>query len=173
MDKQHSIFDLASEVHAVHTELSGVAWHIFIDGASRGNPGPAGVGVFIQKNKKVHEKYGCFIGEKTNNQAEYLALLLALFCLKKEYKKGDIVQITSDSQLLINQMNGIYKVRHTSIRSMFDAAVAESHDMMITFEHVLREYNREADALANAGIDKKKSLPLKFLDMLQRYEIYI
>ena len=70
-------------------------------------------------------------------------------------------------------MVGAYRVKKPELQQLYSIAQQESLSMNISFEHVLREKNSHADALANEGIDKKKSLPLKFLDMLQRYEIFI
>lgn len=172
-DKQISFFDLASSTDSLSHCPEKTEWNIFIDGASRGNPGPSGIGVYIQKNNELYEKYACYIGKKTNNQAEYLALLLALFFLKKKHSSCDRIAIISDSQLLINQMKGMYKIRNVELKQLYDIAQKESVSMRISYQHVLREKNLQADALANEGIDKKKSPPLKFLDMLQKYEMYL
>src|SRR5258707_15746433 len=86
-------------------------WKLFVDGASRNNPGPSGAGIYIVQDEQFFHEYGFYLGKKTNNQAEYLALLLGLFTLKKMVKKGDKVHVISDSLLLVQQIKGIYKVR--------------------------------------------------------------
>ncbi len=140
-------------------------WVIHVDGASRGNPGPAGVGVYITKNGKAFLKKGFFIGARTNNQAEYIALLAAIHLLKLSYKEGDGLTIISDSQLLIFQMQGIYKVKQETLKVIYDVIKKELKSITkVTYEHVLREYNTIADALANEGIDKKVRLPFLLSD---------
>ncbi len=175
IDKQQSIFDVPSElaftdglaVDKVHR------WDIFIDGASRGNPGDAGAGIYIKKDRKFFAGHGFYLGRKTNNEAEYYALLLAIFLIKYEATSQDSIHITSDSQLLIKQMTGLYRVKKLELQQFYALAKEETINMDVTYQHVLRENNTHADALANEGVDKKKSLPLKFLAMLQRYEIFI
>lgn len=174
-DQQTSIFDAVIEnpVSEYVMQDKYDIWDIWIDGACRGNPGSSGAGIYIKKNKIFFAGYGFYLGKKTNNEAEYYALLIALFLIKNEMKSSDFIHITSDSQLLIKQMLGLYKVKKVELQQLFKIAKEESKGLNINFEHVLREYNRHADSLANEGIDNKKSLPLKFLDMLQRYEVFI
>ncbi len=174
-DKQISIFDSVSQVSLSDqiNQNEPSVWDIWIDGACRGNPGPSGAGIYIKKNKIFFAGYGFYLGQKTNNEAEYYALLIALFLVKNEMKSYDFIHITSDSQLLIKQMLGLYRVKKSELQDLFNVAKEESKDLHINFEHVLREHNKHADALANEGIDNKKSLPLKFLDMLHRYEVFI
>ena len=174
-EKQHSIFDSMKDVFVSdHLSTKTVTvWTVNIDGASRGNPGAAGAGVFIKKNDLAYRKEGFFLGKKTNNEAEYYALLLALFLLKSEVAFDDCVIMRSDSQLLVRQMQGMYKVKKYELQQLYKIAKEESAHMNIVFEHVMREQNTTADALANEGVDKKRSLPIKFLDVLQRYEVFI
>src|SRR5437868_5897704 len=79
-------------------------YKLFIDGASRNNPGPSGAGIFILKDGELLHKEGFFLGSKTNNQAEYMALLIGLFILKKKLESHSLVHIISDSQLLVRQL---------------------------------------------------------------------
>jgi ribonuclease HI len=146
-------------------------WKLFIDGASRNNPGPAGAGLYIVKNDHPVEKRGFFLGAKTNNQAEYLALLLGLFYMQKRYEKGDLLLIISDSQLLIKQMEGKYRVKHPGIKPLYTVAQALLVGMRYDLMHVLREENKQADAMANEGIDKRHKIPEDFLALLAKYEI--
>src|ERR1700733_1037262 len=84
-------------------------WKLFIDGAARNNPGPAGAGIYITKNDKPFKKLGFYLGVKTNNQAEYGALLLGLHALKATWDSRDHLDIISDSQLLVRQFKGEYR----------------------------------------------------------------
>ena len=152
-------------------------WEVFVDGASRNNPGPAGAGIYITKDNAKIIKDGFYLGKKTNNQAEYLALTLALFLLNKELEKQEeqktSITITSDSELLIKQMNGEYKVKNPElgrIKGLIDQLLEEKN---CKFKHVLREENVIADKLANNGIDDKKKLPARFIDLLTRHGISI
>jgi len=148
-------------------------WKLFIDGASRNNPGPAGAGVYLLKNDKKVVQEGFFIGIKTNNQAEYLALLIGIFYLKKNMCKEDIAMIISDSQLLVRQMLGEYKVKNSDLRPLYQLSNRLLSGINYNIAHVLRHENKEADKMANVGIDKGKKLPQDFIDVLREYEIQI
>lgn len=146
-------------------------WIIYVDGASRGNPGPAGAGIHILCNDQDVLKKGIFLGTKTNNQAEYLALALALLYLHQERKKttssaADKLLVISDSELLIRQMQGNYAVKNSSLKSIKMVIDSELMHLHVTFKHMLREYNKVADKLANLGIDKKHPIPDEFKKML-------
>jgi len=130
------------------------ATRIYIDGAARGNPGPAGVGILItgpagQVVERIHRS----IGEATNNVAEYRALLLAL---ERARALGCTeIEVYSDSELLVRQLQGRYQVRHPTLRGLHTKArgrIAGFRHFHIT--HVPREQNVEADALANRGIEE-------------------
>jgi ribonuclease HI len=129
------------------------ACRIHIDGAARGNPGPAGLGVVLYgPDGQTLERLCRYIGEATNNVAEYRALLLALE--RAEALGLAEVEIYSDSELLVRQIQGRYRVHHPGLRPLF----AEARERMgrlrrVTIQHVRREANAEADALANRGID--------------------
>ena len=124
---------------------------IFIDGASQGNPGYAGIGVVIERNKKAIKRIAKFIGTATNNVAEYSALIYAL----QEALMLNIGKVTvyTDSQLLACQMNKEYKVKDANIRVLFELAahVAGAFDSF-SIRYIPREKNREADALATQSI---------------------
>ncbi len=127
---------------------------VFIDGASRGNPGEAGCGVVILgvENGPIHLTR--YIGHATNNTAEYNALILALEKLKQIGARR--LRIKSDSQLLVFQLNGRYAVKSPSIRKLFRVYTSLAvHFESIVVEHIPRELNREADMLANLAIDEK------------------
>ena len=130
------------------------AIRIHIDGAARGNPGPAGVGILISgPDGQVVEQIYRSIGEATNNVAEYRALLLAL------ERAGALgcaeIEVYSDSELLVRQLQGRYQVKHPVLQALH----ARARDRIAGFRrfnitHVPREQNVEADALANRGIDR-------------------
>lgn len=147
------------------------AWALFVDGASRNNPGPSGVGIYIEKNNILFVKCGYYIGKKTNNQAEYLALLLGLLMLEEHRQMHDTVRIVSDSQLLVRQLMGMYKVRHPQLQILYGVCKKKINGMKATVFHVLREKNSEADAMANQGIDKKICPPQHYIAQLQHYDI--
>lgn len=120
---------------------------IYIDGASKGNPGPSGIGVIICKGKKVLKNISTYIGNATNNVAEYTALIYAL--QEALILKADAVKINSDSQLLCRQLNGFYKIKNANIIGLYNQA----RHLLSAFKKVLvnnipREENRGADKLA-------------------------
>ncbi|MBN1445035.1 MAG: ribonuclease HI family protein [Candidatus Omnitrophica bacterium] len=121
---------------------------VYIDGASKGNPGKASIGIVIYSEKKLIKKYGVPIGNATNNSAEYMALITALIdCLS--YCPADL-EIKSDSQLLVKQMQKEYKVRDEGLQKLqFIASRLISRYNSVAFTHIPREENREADKAAN------------------------
>lgn len=142
-------------------------WKVYIDGASRGNPGAAGAGIYILKDNEFFAQYGFYLGTKTNNQAEYLALLLAVFKLEHLVKKNDKVHIISDSQLMIRQMKGEYKVRNEDLKILYTIGKRWISGWHVFLSHVLRAENVEADAMANVGVDKKIKPPQAFIENLK------
>ena len=129
---------------------------IYVDGASRGNPGPAAVGVVIKDEQGATMlKVSSSIGRATNNQAEYSALIRAL---QEASKLGaDQVYINTDSQLMSEQINGNYKVRNAHIRPLFEKAVQLlTAFQYYSIDHIPRYLNSEADALANEALNKLK-----------------
>jgi ribonuclease HI len=130
-----------------------MSYKMYSDGACRGNPGPSGIGATIMddKGKTVHE-ISKFIGTVTNNVAEYEALLEGLdYCVKKKISP---IEILADSQLMIRQLSGQYKVKHPNIIPLHQRAKEYlKHLEVIGYTHVLREFNKRADELANEGID--------------------
>ena len=125
---------------------------VFIDGASKGNPGESGIGIIIKDESGNVRKIKKYLGRNlTNNQAEYKALLTALKNLKDE-KNGEIT-IHTDSELVANQINGLWKVRDSKLKVLFLKAKNYMNDFPnLTLIHVRREFNREADKLANQSI---------------------
>lgn len=169
--KQLYLFAPAQDTDQSTPKKELTKWTLYIDGASRNNPGPAGAGLYLLKNEKPVERQGFFLGIKTNNQAEYLALLLGLFFLQKHVQQGDEVHIISDSQLLVQQIRGAYRVKNAALKPLFDVAKHMLTEHNYRVEHVLRAENVTADKLANKGIDKKISVPSDFIDMLRRHEV--
>jgi len=129
----------------------------YIDGGARGNPGPAGYGVRIQSadGTVLDELHGA-LGIATNNVAEYNGLLAALrWAVENNISR---VQIRADSELLVKQMRGEYKVKNPGLQPLYVRArllVAELDD--VKFEHVRREFNAEADRLSNLGMDEAEA----------------
>ena len=126
---------------------------LYIDGASRGNPGPAGIGIVIldEKKKKVKEFYK-YIGETTNNVAEYNALIHGLEEASK--LNADEVVVNMDSELVAKQLNGEYKVKDPNMKSLFEKAVRLLKDFAnFEIRYIDRLKNKEADKLANKAIN--------------------
>lgn len=128
-----------------------------IDGGARGNPGPAAAGVVIRADDTILYQAGLYIGHATNNVAEYSALLAGL---KAAAKLGAAeVQVISDSELLVRQMNGQYRVKNDGLRPLYAEALDLADQFeQVTFEHVRREYNKDADKLVNQAIDLKRNV---------------
>ena len=130
---------------------------IYSDGASRGNPGPAGIGIVIcDESGAVIQEYGGFIGEATNNVAEYQALLKALE-LVSSFSRGE-VDCFSDSELIIKQLNGEYRVKNEKLKVLFHRVrKKEKNFERVNYSHVPREeaHLKRADRLANLAIDGK------------------
>jgi len=125
----------------------------YIDGGARGNPGPAGYGVRIeQPDGALIEEFGESIGVATNNVAEYRGLIGALEWAKREGLEQ--LHVRSDSLLLVQQMLGRFKVKHPGLQPLYAKARLLAHEIgRVTFEHVGRDKNADADRLANAAMD--------------------
>ena len=126
---------------------------IYADGAARGNPGPAGIGVMIEDERgRVLKEVSQFVGRKTNNQAEYMALIRGLE-EAAEYQ-ADAVQVRLDSELLVHQLRGEYKVKSSLLKPLRNKAQKLLAGYKVAgIEHIERQYNRAADRLANQAID--------------------
>lgn len=126
---------------------------IFTDGGARGNPGPAALGVAIyDDNKKLFLKYGEYLQKQTNNYAEYMAVISAL----KTAKQHGITNIIfkSDSKLVVEQMNGNWKVKEAHLKLLWqEAQILLHHFSHVTFQYIPREQNKEADAEVNRILD--------------------
>lgn len=126
----------------------------YIDGGARGNPGPAGYGVRIEDRdgNLLAELYGP-LGIATNNVAEYNGLLAALTWAVDHGKRD--VHVRADSELLVKQMRGEYKIKHPGLQPLAARARLLMMELgKVTFEHVRREQNKEADRLSNLGMDE-------------------
>lgn len=126
---------------------------VHIDGAARGNPGPAGIGVVLwDEAGTIREEHQAYIGKATNNMAEYEALL---FGLRKARELGyTAVKVFSDSELLVRQIRGEYRVKHPRLRKFYDQVdqLVRSFDAF-EIDHVRRGMNTRADLLANRAIE--------------------
>lgn len=126
---------------------------VHIDGAARGNPGPAGIGVVLwDEAGAIREEHQAYIGKATNNMAEYEALL---FGLRKARELGyTAVKVFSDSELLVRQIRGEYRVKHPRLRKFYDQVdqLVRSFDAF-EIDHVRRGMNTRADLLANRAIE--------------------
>jgi len=156
---------------SVKVELCNASsiWKLYTDGASRCNPGPSGIGFSLLEGDNVVCEQGFFVGTKTNNQAEYMALLVGIFFAKEFMQQSDTLAIFADSQLLIRQMNGQYRVRDPQLQIMQKMAKDLLSGYNYSFCHIYRDKNCRADELANRGIDKKIPLPKKFVDLFSQY----
>lgn len=129
----------------------------YTDGASRGNPGKSGIGVILKDEQgEILFQASDYIGRATNNIAEYRALLL---CLRKARELACTkLVIHSDSELMVRQLSGKYRVKDKKLQQYHREAIDLLKNCSFTFEivHVVREGNRDADELANEGIDREE-----------------
>ena len=131
----------------------GKVTEVYVDGASRGNPGESGIGVLVIRPDGSRKEIRDYIGRGTNNEAEYKALITALGHLHAE--KIPEAKIHTDSQLVASQMNGLWKVKNPKLRTLHsEAKKLVSSLSALKIEYVPRENNSEADALANEAIDR-------------------
>jgi len=131
-------------------------WHIaHCDGGSRGNPGPAGYGAVIEDPKgRVVARLSEYLGRQTNNYAEYQALLAVLKWANENGTK--YLRVVSDSELMVNQMKGRYKVASPGLRPLWEEAKRRANRLeRFEMRHTLRGGNQEADRLANEAMDKE------------------
>ena len=131
-----------------------VAYQANIDGGSRGNPGAAAYGVVIRDGRgEIVARLKKYIGQSTNNVAEYFGLIAALDYAQTHEIRA--LRIESDSELLVKQMRGQYKVKSGDLRPLFERARKMSQTLeSFRIDHVYREQNREADALVNQALDE-------------------
>ncbi len=132
----------------------------FVDGAARGNPGKSGIGILIRdENGALLDEHCAFLGTTTNNVAEYTALLTCLGIVRQQFPGCTELHVRSDSELMVKQMNGQYKVRDGNLKKL-NAQVRgllEGSQFAFSIRHIPREENSDADALANRGIDEAEN----------------
>lgn len=133
---------------------------IYTDGGSRGNPGKAGIGVvFCNEKEQIIKKYGEYLGDNlTNNDAEYQAIIFALKKFKavfgKSIAKISAVEIRADSELVVKQLNGEYRLQDSKIQQFFIEIWNLKFDFKsVKYKHIPREKNKEADRLVNEALD--------------------
>lgn len=140
-------------------EAKPLAWRANVDGGSRGNPGPASYGVVIRDPRgEVVARLKKYIGRTTNNVAEYYGLIAALDYAQSNSIKA--LRVESDSELLVKQMQGQYKVKSADLKPLYERAKKMSQALpAFRIDHVYREQNREADLLANEAMDEASGKP--------------
>jgi ribonuclease HI len=140
-------------------EAKPLAWRANVDGGSRGNPGPASYGVVIRDPRgEVVARLKKYIGRTTNNVAEYYGLIAALDYAQSNSIKA--LRVESDSELLVKQMRGQYKVKSADLKPLYERAKKMSQALpAFRIDHVYREQNREADLLANEAMDEASGKP--------------
>jgi probable phosphoglycerate mutase len=129
----------------------------YIDGGARGNPGPAGYGVRLEREDgTLIEEIHASIGVATNNVAEYNGLIAALSWAAEQAER--VVHVRSDSELLVKQMRGEYRVKNAGLQPLFQRARSLAARLdRVTYQHVRREQNAHADRLANLAMDEAQA----------------
>lgn len=132
---------------------------MFSDGGSRGNPGPAAYGYVIYDDAgNVLEKCGNYLGETTNNQAEYQGLIAGVKWVAENHPQAKL-EITMDSLLIVNQIKGIYKVKHPAMKPLYmETKKYLSQLAGFTISHTLRGGNKVADELVNQALDSRSKI---------------
>lgn len=150
---------------------------VFTDGGARGNPGPAAIGAVIANEKgETIKKYGQGIGEATNNEAEYQAVIFALKKIKALFGKAKArqaeIEVCSDSELLVRQLNHQYKIQEENLQPLFFMVWNLMTDFRkVEFRHIVRGKNKEADRLVNQALDEQgRELSLPGI-VLQRFNL--
>lgn len=132
------------------------AFTIHTDGGARGNPGSAAYAFVLSRPGQPDVEENGYLGETTNNVAEYTAVIRALERAKA--LGGRRVHLKSDSELMVKQMNGLYKVKNEGLKPLYEQARGLTRDFdQVTFQHVYREQNSRADALCNEALDHRGS----------------
>ena len=134
---------------------------VYTDGGARNNPGPAAIGVVITQEGQILKKYSDFIGQATNNQAEYQAVIFALKKVKllfnKKKSKTMEVEIRLDSQLVAKQLNHQYKIKEKDLQPLFLKIWNLILDFgQVKFKYIPRQQNKEADRLVNQALDNQE-----------------
>ncbi|HKD78763.1 MAG TPA: ribonuclease HI family protein [Candidatus Angelobacter sp.] len=134
---------------------AGFAIKVNIDGGARGNPGPAAYGVVVRNTQgEIIDEIAEYLGVQTNNFAEYSGLLAALeYALREKHAS---LKVLSDSELLVKQMKGLYRVKNPGLLELYGRARSMVKQLeRFSIDHVLREHNREADRLVNKVLDSR------------------
>lgn len=141
------------------TNMSTKKITIYTDGGARNNPGPAGAGaVIMDAHGKVLKEASKYLGVRTNNWAEYEAVILGFETAKKLGLQGAQIEFRLDSELIARQLSGVYQVKEPTLFEQY----VKVHNFMVkdfpnvTFTHVRREFNKEADRLANEAMDRRE-----------------
>lgn len=123
------------------------------DGGARGNPGPAGIGVVIRdESETIIFEHGAYIGEQTNNFAEYSALIKALETARD--LGGTDLLVRMDSELIVKQMQGLYKIKEPTLQELAGKVLKlKSNFKSVVFTHIRREFNKDADRMVNQALD--------------------
>lgn len=158
-EEEGGLFGTVAAAPGLPSRSTGGWITAYCDGGSRGNPGPSGFGVYIQdEGGKPLAELSEFLGKQTNNHAEYSGLLAALnFALEKGHTK---LKVVSDSELMVKQIKGQYRVNSPELRPLYDEAKRRIGRLeQFRIEHVLRGKNKEADRLANVAMDRGMGRP--------------
>jgi len=137
-----------AKIYPLYTEFT-----LYFDGCSKGNPGPAGIGVVIYQNDEEYWASCKYIGDKkTNNEAEYSALL---YGLKTALELGiKSISVYGDSLLIINQVNKLYKIKNPNLYTYYDEVIKLTEQFTyIIFNHIYRKNNKRADQLSNQALE--------------------
>lgn len=147
---------LVSDKAAIPETQTGERLTLRTDGASRGNPGPAAAGVVVESGDgEVVYSVGVYLGEMPNNQAEYRALIMGLRAVAEFQPSA--VDVFMDSELVVRQMTGAYRVRDAILQQLYREATALVQALpRVSFTHVRRSENALADQLANQALDRHK-----------------
>lgn len=123
------------------------------DGGARGNPGPAGIGVVIRdESETIIFEHGAYIGEQTNNFAEYTALIKALETARD--LGGTDLLVRMDSELIVKQMQGLYKIKEPTLQELASKVLKlKGNFKSVVFTHIRREFNKDADRMVNQALD--------------------
>ena len=130
---------------------------LYTDGGARGNPGPAAWGFVIYQDNKLVAQGSGYLGKTTNNVAEYTACIEGLKYIQNTWGNGHTVHCFADSQLLIEQLNGRYKIKALHLKPLIAKIHELAAEQIVSYEHVRREKNTEADRLVNITLDKREN----------------
>lgn len=128
----------------------------YTDGGSRGNPGPAAWGFVLYQDGQKIAGQGGYLGITTNNVAEYTACIEALRYIKAQWGGGHLIKCFADSKLMIEQLNGRYKIKAPHLKPLIAEMHTLSKDQSIAYHHIPREKNTEADRLVNITLDQHR-----------------